>query len=220
MNEKLRAHVEELFKNAPQTKQAVEIKEEILQNTIERYNDLIAEGKSPEAAYNISIAGIGDVSHLIDSMMAPVASSGYTKEEIAANEKKRSVLLAVSVALYILSVIPPIICDELGAPEVVGVSLFFITIAIATALIIYRGGIKLKYDKSDGTVVEDFKEWNRDTKERRSLMAAVNGAVWALTLIIYFAVSFLTGAWYISWLIFIIGGAVTNIVKAIFDLTR
>lgn len=220
MNEKLRAHVDELFKNAPQTKQAVEIKEEILQNTIERYNDLIAEGKSPEAAYNISIAGIGDVSHLIDSMMAPVASSGYTKEEIAANEKKRSVLLAVSVALYILSVIPPIICDELGAPEVVGVSLFFITIAIATALIIYRGGIKLKYDKSDGTVVEDFKEWNRDTKERRSLMAAVNGAVWALTLIIYFAVSFLTGAWYISWLIFFIGGAVTNIVKAIFDLTR
>lgn len=220
MNEKLRAHVEELFKNAPQTKQAVEIKEEILQNTIERYNDLIAEGKSPEAAYNISIAGIGDVSHLIDSMVAPVASSGYTKEEIAANEKKRSVLLAVSVALYILSVIPPIICDELGAPDVVGVSLFFITIAIATALIIYRGGIKLKYDKSDGTVVEDFKEWNRDTKERRSLMAAVNGAVWALTLIIYFAVSFLTGAWYISWLIFIIGGAVTNIVKAIFDLTR
>lgn len=220
MNEKLRAHVEELFKNAPQTKQAVEIKEEILQNTIERYNDLISEGKSPEAAYNISIAGIGDVSHLIDSMVAPVASSGYTKEEIAANEKKRSVLLAVSVALYILSVIPPIICDELGAPEVVGISLFFITIAVATALIIYRGGIKLKYDKSDGTVVEDFKEWNRDTKERRSLMSAVNGAVWALTLIIYFAVSFLTGAWYISWLIFIIGGAVTNIVKAIFDLTR
>lgn len=220
MNEKLRAHVEELFKNAPQTKQAVEIKEEILQNTIERYDDLIAEGRSPEAAYNISIAGIGDVSHLIDSMVAPVASSGYTKEEISANEKKRSVILAVSVALYILSVIPPIICDELGAPEAVGVSLFFITIAVATALIIYRGGIKLKYNKSDGTVVEDFKEWNRDTKERRSLLAAVNGAVWALTLILYFAVSFMTGAWYISWLIFIIGGAVTNIVKAIFDLTR
>lgn len=50
MNEKLRAYVEELFKNAPKTKQTVEIKEEILQNTIDRYNDLIKEGRSPEAA--------------------------------------------------------------------------------------------------------------------------------------------------------------------------
>ena len=220
MNEKLRAYVEELFKNAPKTKQAVEIKEEILRNSIDRYNDLIKEGRTPEAAYNISVAGIGDVSHLIDSMIAPVASSGYTREEIAANEKKRTLILAVSVAMYILSVIPPIICDELRAPEFVGVTLFFVMIAAATALIIYRNGIKLRYDKSDGTVVEDFKEWNRDTKERRSLISAVNGAIWALTLVAYFLVSFLTGAWYISWLIFFIGGAVTNIVKAIFDLTR
>lgn len=220
MNEKLRAYVEELFKNAPKTKQTVEIKEEILQNTIDRYNDLLKEGHSPEAAYNISIAGIGDVNHLIDSIVAPVASSGYTREEIAANEKKRTLLLAVSVALYILCVIPPIICDELGAPDFVGVTLLFVIVALATALIIYRSGIKLKYAKSDGTLVEDFKEWNRDTKERRSVISAVNGAVWALTLVIYFAVSFWTGAWYISWLIFIIGGVVTNIVKAIFDLTR
>ena len=220
MNEKLRAYIEELFKNAPKTKQTVEIKEEILRNSIDRYNDLLKEGRTPEAAYNISVAGIGDVSHLIDSMIAPVSSSGYTREEIAANEKKRTLLLAVSVAMYILSVIPPIICDELGTPEFVGVTLFFVMIAAATALIIYRNGIKLLYDKSDGTVVEDFKEWNRDTKERRSLISAVNGAIWALTLVAYFLVSFLTGAWYISWLIFIIGGAVTGIIKAIFDLTR
>ena len=220
MNEKLRAYVEELFKNAPKTKQIVVIKEEILQNTMDRYNDLIKEGRSPEAAYNISVAGIGDVSHLIDSMVAPVASSGYSREENVANEKKRTLLLAVAVALYILCVIPQIICDELGAPDFVGATLMFVIVAFATALIIYRNGIKLKYDKSDGTVVEDFKEWNRDTKERRSLISAVNGAVWALSLVVYFLVSFLTDAWYISWLIFFIGGAVTNIVKAIFDLTR
>lgn len=35
---------------------------------------------------------------------------------------------------------------------------------------------------------------NRDIKERRSHIAAVNGAVWALTLVIYFTVSFFTGA--------------------------
>lgn len=220
MNEKLRAYVEELFKDAPKTIQIVELKEEILQNTLDRYNDLLAEGKSEEAAYNISVAGIGDVSSLIDSLTAPVASSGYTREEIAANGKKRSLLLSAAVALYILCVVPPVIFDEIDGLEPLGIVLMFVMAAAATAIVIYREGIKLRYNKSAGTVVEDFKEWNRDTKERKSVLSAVNGAVWALTLIIYLTVSFLSGAWFITWLIFFIGGAVTNIIKAIFDLTR
>lgn len=220
MNEKLREHIEELFKNAPQTRQAVEIKEEILQNTIDRYNDLKAEGKSDDAAYNIAVAGIGDVSHLIYSMIAPVASSGYTREEIRKNQNKRSVLLSVAIALYILCVVPVIICDEIGANEVFGIVLMFVTAAIATALIIYRSGMQLEYTPADDTVVEDFKQWNREKNENKSLMSAVNGAVWALTLTLYFVISFLTGAWYISWLIFIIGGAVSNIIKAVFDLRK
>lgn len=220
MNEKLREHIEELFKNAPQTRQAVEIKEEILQNTIDRYNDLKAEGKSDDAAYNIAVAGIGDVSHLIDSMIAPVASSGYTREEIRKNQNKRSVLLSVAIALYILCVVPVIICDEIGANEVFGIVLMFVTAAVATALIIYRSGMQLEYTPADDTVVEDFKQWNREKNENKSLMSAVNGAVWALTLTLYFVISFLTGAWYISWLIFIIGGAVSNIIRAVFDLKK
>lgn len=220
MNEKLRAYVEKLFKDAPKTIQIVELKEEILQNTLDRYNDLLAEGKSEEAAYNISVAGIGDVSSLIDSLTAPVASSGYTREEIAANGKKRSLLLSAAVALYILCVVPPVIFDEIDGLEPLGIVLMFVMAAAATAIVIYREGIKLRYNKSAGTVVEDFKEWNRDTKERKSVLSAVNGAVWALTLIMYLTVSFLSGAWFITWLIFFIGGAVTNIIKAIFDLTR
>lgn len=220
MNEKLREHIEELFKDAPQTRQAVEIKEEILQNTIDRYNDLKSEGKSDEAAYNIAVAGIGDVGHLIDGITAPVASSGYSREEIRKNQSKRSCLLAVAVAIYILCVVPVIICDEIGVNEVFGIVMMFIMAAIATAIIIYRSGMSLEYAPSSDTVVEDFKQWNHENHKNKELMGAVNGAVWALTLTAYFAVSFLTGAWYISWLIFIIGGAVSNIIKAVFDLKK
>lgn len=220
MNEKLQKHIDELFKNAPVTRQTVEIKEEILQNTQDRYNDLLAEGKSEESAYNIAVAGIGDVEHLIDSMIAPMSSSGYTKEEIRKNQSRRSLLLAVSIALYILCVVPVIICDELGINEVVGIVLMFVLAAVATAMIIYRSGMKLEYNVSDETVVEEFKKWNRESKENSSMLGAVNGAVWALTLTAYFVTSFLTGAWYITWLIFIIGGAVSGIVKAVFDLRK
>lgn len=66
MDEKLRSHVEALFENAPPTMKTVEIKEEILQNTMDRYHDLLAEGKDEQAAFNIAIAGIGDVEELAE----------------------------------------------------------------------------------------------------------------------------------------------------------
>ena len=59
MEDKLRAYMDEVFKDISPTKKSVELKEEILQNLIDKYHDLINEGKSPEAAYNISIASIG-----------------------------------------------------------------------------------------------------------------------------------------------------------------
>lgn len=220
MNEKLRAHIDELFKDAPKTKQTVEIKEEILQNTVDRYNDLLAEGKSEEAAYNISVAGIGDVSHLIDSIIAPTAVSGYTKAEIEKINSRRSVMLAVAVMLYICAVIPAIICDELNLGDWLGATLMFVIAAIATGILIYRSGIKPVYNKTQDTVVEDFKEWNSRNKKDKGVIRSIEGALWAFILVIYFVVSFGTGAWYITWVIFLIGVAITNIAKAIYDLTR
>ena len=215
MIDKLREYVDGLFKDAPQTKQTVEIKEEILQNTIDRYNDILSEGKSEQAAYNIAVAGIGDVDMLISSLMAPKSMSGYTREEIEKDRRRNALMLSVSVILYILCIIPPIIFE---AKEMLGVVLMFVMIAVATGLIIYRSNTRLRYDKSDETVVEDFKQWNKRRKEDDDLFKAVRSAIWAVTLVLYFVISFVTGAWYITWLIFIIGGAVSNIVRACFDL--
>ena len=44
------------------------MKEEILQNLTEKYNDLLSDGKSEVAAYNIAVAGIGDISELIEEL--------------------------------------------------------------------------------------------------------------------------------------------------------
>ena len=219
MYEKLRAHIEELFKDAPKTLQTVEIKEEILQNTVDRYNDLLAEGKSEEAAFNIAVAGIGDVNELIGSITA-VKPEPYTKEELENNSRRRTVLLSVSVVLYICSVIPVIVSEEIFDNDVIGVVLMFLMAAAATAIIIYRNGLRPNLPESGGTVVEDFKEWNQKNKEDKSVMYAVNGSVWALTLVVYFALSFTTGAWYITWLVFFIGLAAVNIIKAIRDIMK
>lgn len=220
MNEKLREHIEGLFKDAPRTKQVLEIKEEILQNTVDRYNDLLAEGKNEDEAFNISVAGIGDVSHIIGSVMAPKAMSGYTAEQIESNRRQRAVLLSIAIMLYICCVIPMFICEMLAVDEMLGVVFMFLMIAVATGLLIYRGGIKLHYDTSGDTVVESFKEWNHQNKETKGNKGVVASIVFPIAAVAYLGMSFTTHAWYITWMVFPIAAAVLNVIYAIMDLSK
>ena len=50
MRDKLKTYIDYLFAGAPQTAATAETKAEILQNTLDKYDDLIAEGRTPEAA--------------------------------------------------------------------------------------------------------------------------------------------------------------------------
>ena len=46
MNEKLKKYIDYIFENAPKTKEALDLKEELTADLTEKYNDLLAEGKS------------------------------------------------------------------------------------------------------------------------------------------------------------------------------
>lgn len=63
--DKIEAYVNELFKSAPDNPQTRELEEKILTNTLEKYSDLLRNGKDEEFAYQSAIAGIGDVDELI-----------------------------------------------------------------------------------------------------------------------------------------------------------
>ena len=68
MKDKLIQYVDLLFAGAQDCE---DIKQEILQNTLDRYDDLIAEGKVPEAAYRLAIAGIGDINEILGTKHQP-----------------------------------------------------------------------------------------------------------------------------------------------------
>lgn len=214
MIDKLREYIDGLFKDAPSTKKTVEIKEEILQNLREKYNDLIAEGKSEEAAYNIAVASIGDISELIGELKnTNEARIEYTNDPQRQKEKQLSAaFVSIAVMLYILSVIPVFLIQSIG-----GVIFMFIFIAIATGLLIYNGMTRSGYKKNDETIASEFQEWRQNSSARKSAFRSIASALWAVTLVIYFLVSFGTGAWYITWLIFPVSVAVNNIIKTIFD---
>lgn len=70
MREKISIYVEGLFSDAALTIRNAEVQQEILQHTLDRYDDLIAAGKSEQEAYDEAVGGIGDVSELYEHKQA------------------------------------------------------------------------------------------------------------------------------------------------------
>ncbi len=117
--------------------------------------------------------------------------------------------IAISVGLYIISLVAIILFSSLFEQPIIGVCLFFTLIAIATGIIIYSS---IVYGKSE-------KEKEREDKEPKNIvLKQVTNIIDILGVIIYLLVSFLTGAWHISWIIFIVIGLINAIVKLIFGL--
>ena len=114
--------------------------------------------------------------------------------------------IAIAVALYIMSIVAIIIFSAQFNQPIIGVSLFFTLIAIATGLLIYNGIYYKKESKEE------------KTKKQNTLVKQATGIVDTLTLIAYLLVSFLTGAWHITWIIFIIGGLLEQIVKLLLTM--
>ena len=213
MYDKLREYIESLFKDAPDTVKTVELKEEMLQNLYEKYNDLLAEGRSEQAAFNIAVAGVGDVGDLIETLRSDGPAGSPVQTESA--RRRSAALVSAAVMLYILSVVPCILLPDLWGPV-----LLFVFCAAATGLLIYNGMTRTCYRKADDTMVEQFREWKDRNDSRTQICRAIAGAVWALAVVAYFLISFFTQALHISWLLFPIAGAATAVVKAAFDLTR
>jgi len=231
--DKLRRYVDGLFIEAPPTKKAVELKEEMIQNLTEKYNDLIAAGKTQEAAYNIVIAGIGDISALLDDLSVDAAPAGHTGSAGAAGSaslpdyeahRLRSALFtALAVMGYILSPLPLIAMSmfRFSFSAKVGVPLLFIMIAASTGLLVFNSLTKPRYLKKSETMVDEFREWQSDSQARKALRRAISSALWAIIVALYFILSFtLQDAWHLTWIIFIVGAAVEAFINLFFAIKK
>ena len=217
MVQRIRAYVEELFKDAPATRQAHDLKEEVCSNLIDKYVDLTGDGLSDEEAYNIAVASIGDT----DALFAELRRNGQTAEEM--KYRRRSALrISIAVGMYILSVVPILMVGESGAEgdEIKALVAMFVICAVATMLLVYNALSKPKYQKLDDTMVEEFREWKQTKKQGDPLYSALSGVLWTLVVIVYFVVSFLFTAWPYSWLIFLVGVALQQIMHAAFLLRK
>ncbi len=200
MKDKLAAYIDLLFAGA---QDASDIKQEILQNTLDRYDDLIAQGKTPEAAYRLAISGIGDINEILgtEAPVEPIRLPSAPEKE--ALSPFRQLLKALAIMLYILCPVPLFLLqNELGLCALLGI------VAVATALFIFAGSGKKE------------EEAQKQEEKQDPLEKSIHSAVSSLGLVVYFIVSFLTDAWHITWIIFLVIGAMNGLIHAIFDYGR
>ena len=177
MREKLKEHIRVLFADAerrsPGNPRLAELKEELLLNTQEKYDHLVATGRTPEAAYVAAINGIGDIEGLLNDVIGARP----------AREESVSAAPAVSYA----------------EPE----------------------KAERNRDEDDEDDDDDDEDSGKGKRPPRSpWYKLVSGIIWTVVLCAYFAISFTTHAWSVTWLLFIMGIAADCVAEGIFDLRR
>ena len=212
MREQLAQYVDLLFAGSDG---AEEIKQEILQNTLDRFDDLVARGSTEEAAYRQAIAGIGDVGELLggespDARPQPEIVDPLPGFEGTAPAVAR-MMRAVAIFLYIVSPIPLLLLDTLGWDNI-GMCLTLVIVAIATLLL-------LTFKAPAGKKAAQESQQAAGTAEgRKNLDASIKKLMRTLGVVLYFVISFSTGAWLVTWLIFPIEKALEGVVCAGLDL--
>ena len=127
-----------------------------------------------------------------------------TKQE--AKEKSAKVVSG-SIFIYILAVaLIMILVPVKHVNPIVASSIFLILIGWATARIIKNYMSMPKFEKT------------KEERKQEKVVKQINGIIGSICVAIYFIVSFVTMAWHITWIIFIIDGLICQVVKLIFML--
>lgn len=202
MREQLIQYVSLLFAGAENCE---DTKQEILQNTLDRYDDLIAEGKTPEAAYRLAITGIGDINEILGrkETVLPAIPEAAPQKETERDTPTKKLLRAIAVGLYILCPLPLIVLEGMGM-ELFGLCGLLCFVAVATVLIILGA-------KKSGNGSHE----KEDDAPKSELGKSVSSLIWTIGLAVYLIVSFLTMAWHVTWVIFPILAAVNAMVCAL-----
>ena len=160
------------------------------------------------------------------------------KEYMQKRNKKKATVLSISIFLYCIATFAlPYMIEVLRYEDAHAVMIWATLCTIATVIIVYFFVAYpniYKEDKEKRGIKEDIEEINEEIEEIEKLddgrikietvgaesktEALVTQIVASLFLIIYLLTSFLTGAWHITWILWIVFIFVELIIKLIFSM--
>lgn len=130
--------------------------------------------------------------------------TGLAEAKLKAYEKTFALHIAVGVTLCILSVVPLVVSALLledSILHILFVDLLLIMVAAAVVLFVKAGMLQESYKHL--LQQEDF---SPEAKELNRRMGPVAGFYWCLTTAIYLGISFYTGRWGFTWIIWPVAG--------------
>ena len=222
MKEKIRQHFNQIFAEAPKTRKALDLKQEMVQNALDKYDDMVADGYSEEDAYRNVIESIGDVSELFPEMEEKNLLTLSEKDR-----KKKAMLTAVAVGMYIFAAAVFLffgsingIADEFDISfTVLGLVVALLICIAPTVMLVYAANMYPDYTKKDeNNMVESYKEARYNSNRETAVRKSINSIIWTLAVVLYFIISFVSFDWEITWVIFPMALCVQSIVRLIFSL--
>ncbi|GEM_PF-2942170 len=199
MEQKIKNYIETVFRDVPNNERTQNIKTEILQNLLDKYHDLRSEGHDEEEAYALALSSGGDLSGIVADLKGEPTEYNYNYEKQFEKhyekqykrEKKR--------------------CDNFASwywPLVVCVYLvvsFCLRHVWGYSWIIFPAA-------AAGNDLYRFCVIKSNRRQRRS---ALSSLVWLCTVTFYFILSFWTGRWDVTWLMYILAIPVSRLLQAI-----
>ena len=189
MNKKLTNYVNGLFSDYPNTKKVQELKEEILSNLNEHFEDAVKNGDSENKAYTEAISKLGDIDELLQSIIPNEDES----KKINAYKKRKAKITSISVILYILGAaflmaIPGISAitnkGDIALCGIIGLITLLIFVAIATGLIIYVN-MSIPQDV-EAYVAKKEDAWVDKSTTKGAIIGMINDILPILILVAYF----------------------------------
>ncbi|MBD5536639.1 MAG: hypothetical protein HDQ99_13455 [Lachnospiraceae bacterium] len=224
MNERVKKYLDELFEDAPKTRKAMELKEEMMQNSMEKYQDLLSDGYLEEDAYKNVIGSIGDVTELFEDL-----EEKNLLNLSEADRKKKAILTSVAVGLYILAgvvLLGGLIVEDMAVGPrniewaLIGLLLAGVVCIAPTCMLVYAANMYPDYRKKKEDFVEEYKEAKHLSNRDKAVRSSISTIIWTVVVILYFVFSFSSGAWHISWVIFLMGGCVEAVCSLIYSLRQ
>lgn len=128
-----------------------------------------------------------------------------TTSDFSQNKRKKARGIGLGILLYFISVafimvsIPVLMMNPILASAI-----FLIICGVATYIIVYSCLV--------------YKTKKKEDNKEVTLIKQIQSIIGGLFLIIYLLVSFITMAWHITWILWVVAGLVEEIVKLIFML--
>lgn len=135
--------------------------------------------------------------------------SGAMRIGVSVSTHLHFFMIGLGVACEIACAAPLLITGE----GTLGLTLLFVLISLGIVLIV--SGAMIPCDKY---LDDDDDDDDDNAPDIPPLYKPIKRMISAVELVVYFAVSFATGAWAVTWLIFLIGGALKSLLLSILKL--